>query len=160
MFRFSSSRTCLLCTKISSQLTAIKQKQKNILCHLKTSKACPLQDNISVRCLGVSSYRSFSVGCTSRDNEKNDIIDFSQDPEVKKWMREMQGDFSKEKAMNDDLEYGENQEKHEDNEYGEDLKNQEGMIKPDNATMHSNSASQETKDHPEYMPSVKCKFNM
>lgn len=151
MFRFSSSRTCLLCSRASSLLTPSK-RQKNTLCHFKTSRACPQQAKTSVQCSGVSSRRSFSVGCTLRESDKNDI-DFSQDPEVKKWMKEMQGDFSKENAENEDEKYWENQRQHEDKEH--DQKNKECRINSDNAAMQNNRLSKEANDHLEHKPSVK-----
>ncbi|KAG7173189.1 uncharacterized protein LOC121861089 [Homarus americanus] len=123
MLRLLSLRICELCTKTSPRLTINRCTSTTILGHLQRLDAVvPSQCDLSLQFLREYSNCRLSTYCVTRNSDKNDDVNYSQDPEVRDWLREMQNDFSKEHKNIEDkdvmnekqieaIEYKENQKK-------------------------------------------------
>lgn len=105
----------------------------------------PVQCDLKVQSAVVSSSRSLSINCVLKDweKEKRESIDFSQDPEVKELLREMQNDFSKRVAL---TEYNDNEIKNENDLCGDVQKNaDDGGMEERESSVKTVSSSEMTE---------------
>ncbi|XP_063599240.1 uncharacterized protein LOC134775651 [Penaeus indicus] len=98
MQRCLFSRTCILCSRTPSFVSRrdYQAKQTNFITQHDAQSHHP-QGLLLPLPLRSPKYRSrFSTSSGQDSDDKNSKVDFSKDPEVKKWLSELQSDFAEE----------------------------------------------------------------
>ncbi|KAK8752435.1 hypothetical protein OTU49_005631 [Cherax quadricarinatus] len=148
MYRVLSSRTCELCTK-ASLLFAVRCKPRNIHQYPQILYGSfPVQSDLPVQLSGVSSHRSLNTHCWLRDRDKTVNVDFSQDPKVQEWLKEVQSDIAKEGTQSEFNKYRDHDIKSETCIYKGTLSNDSDLEEMESeSTIKTVGASGETGEH-------------